>query len=292
MSHLFKVRAMARRLRTFCDHEVHCLVTDGEPPIAGDGVIFHRLGELKGDVAQDIIRKYKGDKLRWSCKSLFLIHLLESGVEKAIYVDNDICFTATPQPLFALLNEHSVLLTPHHYAADPQKEQFWLEANYRVGLFNAGFVGVRQDGLEAMRWWARCCAYTVQKSAWRGLFDDQKYLDLMPVLFEGTHIVRDRGCNVAGWNIHTSVRTMDSDGKILICAKWPLRFVHFNPYTLRAIQRGWDPALEPLMSEYVVELREADPAYDVSRETGFGLKDLFEYARHLAWLTLRRAESR
>lgn len=292
MSHIFKVRAMAKRLQMFCDHAIHCLVTDGEPPAAVDGVTFLGLSKLLGEDAKTIFLKYRGDRLRWSCKSLLLTYLLETGFEKVIYIDNDICFTATPQPLFDLLNTHSVLLTPHHYAADPRKDQFWLEANHRVGLFNAGFIGVRQDGKEAMRWWAQCCAYTVQKSAWRGLFDDQKYLDLMPVLFERTHIVRDRGCNVAGWNINTLTRTFADDGSVLICGEWPLRFVHFNPYTLRAIGREWDPVLKPLMHDYVEELKEVDPAYDVANETRFTFKDALEYARHLAWLTLRRAESR
>lgn len=281
---------MAKRLRTLCDIEFHCLVTDGRAESCDD-VTFYTLDELQSELLGKVRFRYTGDRLRWACKSLFLLHLLESGNEKVIYVDNDICFTSSPELLFSLLDEHAVLLTPHHYAADPQKDQFWLEANFRVGLFNAGFVGVNSNGVNAMEWWASCCAYTVQKSAWRGLFDDQKYLDLMPVLFEGTHIVRDRGCNVAGWNIHTLTRSLSPDGAVVICEQWPLVFVHFNPYTLRAVERGWDPLLAPLMNRYVAELQEEKPGYEVSSETRFAFKDVLEYTRHLLWLTRRRIES-
>lgn len=96
-------------------------------------------------------------------------------------------------------------------------------------------------------------------------------------------MLRHRGCNVAGWNVQDSRRTLGPDGSILINDVWPLVFVHFNRFTIRAILNGTDPLLSPLLKVYEEVLRSFNPQYLASSETSRTMGDLKDYLRHIAW---------
>jgi len=286
-SHLFKVHTLFKGLDGLTNADMHCLVTDAVPASGDERINFHALDGLSDEVAVTIKSRYTGNELRWATKPLFISHLLQLGYERVIYVDNDIYFIASPDFLFEKLGEVNMFLTPHYYPADPKEEQFWLEANFRVGLYNAGCVGANSNAIGALNWWAQCCAYNVKKSAWRGLFDDQKYLDLIPVLFDKVEVLKHHGCNVAGWNKKLSVRSLGSDNKLVLNGKWPLVFIHFNVFTFRAIMKGWDPLLEPFLKTYVDQLTSFNPRYVLANETRLTLADYSRYVRHLVWKMVR-----
>ncbi len=286
-SHLFKVQALFDGLTALTAANMHCLVTTDVVPKTNSHITYHVLDELKGPSSQVIQTKYQDNELRWACKPLFLKYLLDSGYDRVIYVDNDIFFYASPDFLFEQLKSDNILLTPHFYPADPKEEQFWLEANFRVGLYNAGFIGVSKNAISALEWWASCCAYNVKQSGWRGLFDDQKYLDLFPILFENVHILKHAGCNVAGWNKKLSARSVDTNGALLLNERWPLVFIHFNVFTFRAIERGWDPLLLPHLRTYLDYLHRFNPNYSFKQELQLTLSDYSRYLRHLLWKLAR-----
>lgn len=289
-SHWFKVNALFESLKSNGCTELHCLITDQLYAPEQAGIITHSLNDLNDDLSQAIIRKYTGNQLRWSCKPLFLKKLLESGYEKVIYVDNDIAFFGSPEPLFEKLNDKSILLTPHFYPADPTKDQIWMEANFRVGLYNGGFIGVNHSAIPAMEWWAEACLYNVKKAYRRGLFDDQKYLDLMPVLYDGTEILKHKGCNVAGWNILTSPRSIDKNGVVTLNGQWPLVFVHFNYYTIDCILKGKDPCLEMPWQQYLKWVRLQNADYDPAKEQNSFNRNFYQYLDYLKYKIVRMFE--
>lgn len=257
-SHLYKVQALADSLKKQ-QHNflLHVLLIDGHSDLTVDNCRFWELKDFKDNNFVSIINKYKkiADKLRWSLKPVFMKFLLEKqGLEKIIYLDNDQFFYSDFQFLFELLTAHSFLLTPHYYKSDPKSDQNWFEANFRVGLFNAGFVGANKNALKTLQWWAECCEYRCEKNTFRGLFDDQKYLDLIPVMDENAHIIRHQGCNVAGWNTEICKREV-SDSRILINGKFPVVFIHFNDTTIREIVCGKDKILFNYYQEYVEVLK-------------------------------------
>lgn len=257
--HLYKVFALADSLTALNpETTLHVLCTDrSNISETNPRCKFYQLEDLKTESAFEKIKtKYRGekDKLRWCMKPVFLIHLLKQN-DKVIYLDNDICFFGAFDFLFDLLARHSFLLTPHHYSRNPNKDQNWFEANFRVGLFNAGFVGVNRQAINSLNWWAEACAYRCEKSALRGLFDDQKYLDLIPVMEENALIIQHKGCNVAEWNRDEVSRTKKPDGSIWLAATYPLIFIHFNHTTIRAIHEGMEPCLAPCLDLYLFLLK-------------------------------------
>lgn len=236
-SHLFKCFALAESLQAF-DGILEVLLVDQKDEVleTPSNVRFTFLKDLESDLAKRIIKKYvnKTDRLRWSLKSVFILQLLAAN-NKVIYIDNDILFFSDPSFLFEELSQHPVLLTPHHYPSNPESNQNWFEANFRVGLYNAGFLAANQDAIAVLNWWAKACLYRCEKSYWRGLFDDQKYLDLFPILENRTKVLTHLGCNVAAWN-EACCRVSLQENLFVVNEHIPLIFYHFNGFSLQQLE--------------------------------------------------------
>lgn len=257
-SHLFKSYALFDSVTRYSTTELACLVTDGTEKPEKNGILFHSINELNSEDAQKLKTKYKSDELRWSLKSVYVKFLLESGYEQVIYVDNDIFFYSSVDFLFEKLEKVDFLLTPHFYKADPTKNQNWLEANFRVGLYNAGFFGANKNAIPILDWWAKCCLYEVRKSYWRGLYDDQKYLDLVPVIFDNVEVLKDRTCNFAGWNCD-EVTFEQKENKHLINGNL-LVFVHFAQLTMERFSDESSPYII-LYKEYIEAVQKYQPNF-------------------------------
>lgn len=273
-SHLYKTWALVDSIKSINDNTaVHILLIDADKdsvviPNNCKNDFLYTIEEFKSSTAIQIIKKYNGsnDKLRWSLKPVFIQHLLLSNIcSKIIYVDNDIAFFNDFAFLFAELDKHPVLLTPHRYPTNPDKSQNWLEANFKVGLYNAGFVGVNESAIDTMEWWAKCCYYRCEKNAIRGLFDDQKYLDLIPIIEPATKVLNHKGCNVAEWNIENCKRVL-VNGKVLIDDIWPIIFVHFNKTTVQSFINGNDELLKFYFDQYVLSLKKYKPTLQINDE--------------------------
>jgi hypothetical protein len=258
-SHLYKVYALADSLKNQ-GHRflLNVLVIDDNDSIEFENCRFFKLAEISSQHnAAEIIAKYSGnkDKQRWSLKPVLMKYLLfQPEIDELIYLDNDLFFFSDYAFLFELLHRHRFILTPHHYKNDPNKNQNWLEANFRIGLYNAGFVGANKEAVNTLQWWADCCLYRCEKNSLRGLFDDQKYLDIIPIIEESAHIVRHKGCNVAGWNTEICQRQI-VDHKILIDGKFDIVFIHFNENTIREILSGADTILFNYYRVYIETLK-------------------------------------
>lgn len=248
--------------QSFC---LHVLLIDGAAPTGHNASIkWYTLKDVSANpTAATIIAKYSEskDRVRWSLKPVFMSKLLGQECGQLVYIDNDICFFGNTDFLFDLLEKHSLLLTPHHYKYNPKLDQNWFEANYRVGLYNAGFVAANKYALQTLQWWADCCAYRCEKNPFRGLFDDQKYLDLVPVIEPNAHILQHKGCNLAGWNIDVCKRTLLNES-VLINGEYPVVFIHFNDSTIREIKNGNDPLLMPHYNTYLGLLKTHRPNLD------------------------------
>lgn len=229
----------------------------------------------------------RNDKLRWALKSVYLKFLLESGYDRAIYVDNDIFFYASPDFLFEKLNQASFLLTPHFYKADPTNDQHWLEANFRVGLYNAGFIGVSHNGIPILDWWANCCLYNVKKAYWRGLFDDQKYLDLVPVLFDDVEILKHKGCNLAGWNYQNYSVSRNAENHLLLNGD-PLVFIHFADLSMREFAAKECP-IHQEFNNYLLALKMMNSSWELNISK-FERRNLRSFFYYLRWRLVRLFE--
>lgn len=229
---------------------------------------FNKADFDSGSLAKEIEAKYYHrslDKYRWAMKPVFITQLLQSEYEKVIYLDSDIYFFDDPAFLFDALDENDLLLTPQWRCLDQKTNPADFYRNFYHGLYNAGFVGASTKGLVAMDWWASACLYKCEKSRRFGLYDDQAYLNLFPVLFENVNIIKHRGCNVANWNIQECRRCSKGE-QVMINNTFPVVFVHFAHDTIKGILNGEDPLLRPHLEAYNQHLRQLNNNIDLLKQ--------------------------
>jgi hypothetical protein len=238
--------------------EVHVLVVDANIPkgkMLAENLFLHDLSELRNiPFAVGSIKKYASstDQLRWALKPVFTSFMLRTICDKVILLDNDVYFFQPYEFLFDDLERYRVLLTPHWRCKNPNEDEWVFTNNFTDGVFNAGFFGANENALEIVDWWSMVCQYKCEKDYTKGVWDDQKYLDLLPSRFPSVGIVWHEGCNVASWNKRDSVR-VQSDNEVLINGKYPIIFVHFTLDTMADIKRqiyGGDPLMIPYLEKY------------------------------------------
>jgi hypothetical protein len=155
------------------------------------------------------------------------------GVNKIMYLDPDIKVFSSLASLDERLNTHEILLTPH--LLDIEHDINAIQDNeisaLKHGVYNLGFFAARTSGqgLDFIRWWAARLTHFCRDDIPNGLFTDQRWCDLAPAFFSGLGIVRDRGCNVATWNIAHRSLSKNDIGEFFV-ANTPLRFYHFTSY--------------------------------------------------------------
>jgi len=154
-------------------------------------------------------------------------------VDKIMYIDPDIKLFSSLASLDDLLNTHEILLTPH--LLDIEQDIHAIQDNeisaLKHGVYNLGFFAARTSGqgLDFIHWWAERLRHFCRDDIAGGLFTDQRWCDLAPAFFSNLKIVRDRGCNVATWNIAHRSLSRNDIGEFFV-ANTPLRFYHFTSY--------------------------------------------------------------
>lgn len=161
-----------------------------------------------------------------------LMHILNSGADKVVYLDPDIAIFHDLSEIEHRLNYASIVVTPHQ--AEPNETPQEIRDNevtsMKYGIFNLGFLAVRNDnnGNAMARWWAGRLYEACYDDVPNGIFTDQKYCDHVPGLFDKVEILRDPGYNVASWNLSRRFLSIERNGSIMVNEKFPLRFYHFT----------------------------------------------------------------
>ena len=166
-------------------------------------------------------------------KPYMLLFLLQKGYDHVVYLDPDIAVFSPLTELLCDFNRHSILLTPHQCKpeSDPEAIKDNEICSLRHGLFNLGFVGVKNDteGVRYAHWWADRCRYACYDDIPNGVFTDQKWNDFVPIFFPGAGILRSPAYNVATWNY--SQRVIEGMPETCVTVDGvPLVFHHFTGY--------------------------------------------------------------
>jgi len=150
--------------------------------------------------------RYTVMELCIALKPFLLEHLFRCfDLQTLWYVDSDICFYSPDQHIQELLQTYQIVLTPHILSPypdnDPKQDESYIT---RSGIYNAGFIGLAQgeQTQRFLKWWQKHTSKDCVVDFSRGVFVDQRWLDLAPVFFDSTVILREEGYNVAFWSIN------------------------------------------------------------------------------------------
>lgn len=170
-------------------------------------------------------------ELNTAAKPYYMEALLKKhGCEKLVYLDPDILALDSLQPILEKLNSDSIVLTPHSTVPYPNDRQQSEVDLLRAGVFNLGFVAVKNDSeaVRMLQWWQSRLYKGCRSEMNLGYHVDQKWMDLTPCLFKGVCILREPGYNIASWNFHAHKFTV-TDGKYFVDGA-PMRFFHFSGF--------------------------------------------------------------
>jgi hypothetical protein len=162
-------------------------------------------------------------------------YFLDRNYKNVIYLDPDIAVFSSLSFMEKLLIDNSILLTPHQLEPDEKEDVTSIIDNevgsLKYGIFNLGYIGFANDdeGRRCARWWKDRLNHKCIDSPGDGYFTDQKWCNHIPVFFNGVHIIRDCGCNVASWNLNKRIISFDQIGRILVNED-TLKFYHFTKF--------------------------------------------------------------
>ncbi|MFN5952428.1 MAG: hypothetical protein ACK6A9_18285 [Dolichospermum sp.] len=184
----------------------------------------------------------------WTCTPSTLLYVLntEPHVDTITYLDADLMFFSSPEPIFTEAKNASILLTEHRYL--PEYDQ-----SATSGIYNVQFMMFRRniEGLNALKWWRDRCIEWCYARFENGKFGDQKYLDDWKERFPGVHIVEHLGSGLAPWN--AAQYNLTKKGENIFVEEYPLIFYHFHALKIHPFKIGYlsNYPLKPELCEWV-----------------------------------------
>ena len=149
-----------------------------------------------------------------------------------LYLDSDMWVHSPLTVVESLLQQHSILITPHFTQPLPDNQHLPLERDLlRSGVYNAGFMAMKRSATtdHFLHWWAGHMKEECYYKFSEGMGVDQIWLNLVPLLFPETGVLQHPGANVAYWNIHERQLLMQEQN-ILVNNAYPLLFLHISGY--------------------------------------------------------------
>lgn len=161
----------------------------------------------------------------WTLTPCIVLWLLENyrEIDLITYVDADMFYFSSPEPLFEEMGACSVMIHEHRFS--PNFAHLDMEM---FGRYNVGMIVFRNDavGLRVLKKWREQCLHWCYQKVEDGKFGDQVYLNDWPERYEKIHVLQHVGGGVAPWN-HDQYAFRSQNEQVLVDGK-PLIFYHFH----------------------------------------------------------------
>lgn len=163
----------------------------------------------------------------FTCSPSLPIYVLKKfiDVDLITYLDADLYFFSTPEPLFEELGNNSIGIIAHKF--------YGLNKRFKkYGEYNVGWLSFKRDeqGMDCLNRWRNQCNEWCYDKLEFDRFADQKYLDQWPSIYKNSlMILENKGANVGPWNINRHHISTNNEKQILIDDKI-LIFYHFASF--------------------------------------------------------------
>ena len=233
-NYLIKGLAMLRTLKQHCpDAHMHVLCMDNPTREILEELDLPHLTCLSLSEVEDeeLLAVKSGRSMAeycWTLSPCLPWYVLENnpGVDVITYLDADLYFFSSLQPLFEEIGDASIVVVEHRFP--PALKHLEVQ-----GRFCVEWVGFRRDeqGLACLARWREQCIEWCFHRLEDDRMGDQKYLDQWPGQYSGLHILRHVGGGVAPWNYSQYHFGQDSQGTITVDGV-ALIFYHFHQFQL------------------------------------------------------------
>lgn len=172
-------------------------------------------------------------------KPRFMQHLMERYPDEAkfVYLDPDVLVYSNLSELELLLDHETIVLCPHLLRPGNIDMEI---SSLAHGSYNLGFLAVArsQNASDFLAWWAERLFLFCYDDKSRGIFTDQKWIDLAPCFYD-VKVLKHHGYDFATWSLLGSDLREEGDGYVVNGD--PLRFIHFSGLDSGTIDKaiGW-----------------------------------------------------
>lgn len=184
--------------------------------------------------------------------------------ETVVYLDPDTVLYSPMEELYSILQTQPVVVTPHVTVPATDTDDLLdgeMLGSLRHGVFNLGFLGIANygQGIDFINWWGARCLDWCYDDGPKGLFTDQRWVDLAPCFFTDMHVLRHPGYNMATWNLYYRQLSRDNENQLWVNGDQALRFFHFSGFDIGThelmLQKHApnDPILREMSDWYVSE---------------------------------------
>ena len=236
--------ALAESVKRHCKdaHFVLCLVEREVPPVAVGYPHFDEI-VLAKDAGWDHFDRFMFRhaivEASTAVKAQLMLNLVERhpSEDKFVYLDPDVLVYSEFVELDKLLNDGTIVLCPHLLRPGNIDMEI---SSLAHGCYNLGFLAVRrsENALAFLHWWAERLFQFCYDDIARGIFTDQRWIDLAPCFFD-VRVLKHHGYDFATWSLLNS-DLREVDGRYVINGD-PLRFIHFSGLDSGTIDKaiGW-----------------------------------------------------
>ena len=243
-NYLPKAMALAESVKQYCPGArfVLCLVEREVPAIAAAFTAFDEVILAKDagwDNFDSFMFRHSIVEASTAVKPRFMQHLLEryQAESKFVYLDPDVLVYSNLSELEALLDRESIVLCPHLLRPGNIDMEI---SSLAHGSYNLGFLAVARsrNASDFVAWWAERLFLFCYDDKSRGIFTDQKWIDLAPCFYD-VKVLKHHGYDFATWSLLGSDLRKADDGYVVNGD--PLRFIHFSGLDSGTIDKaiGW-----------------------------------------------------
>ena len=256
LNYLAKARALAFSLKKNSPNTTLtlCLCDEPEESFDPDNDGFARVWQPH-DLGYDKkwIFQHNVMELCTAVKGRALLRLMkeEPSADIYAYLDPDVYVYNDLSTISEYLEGYSIGLVPH--ILKPEKTEIGIQLTeisvLNHGIYNLGHLFVRSDknGIKMAEWWAKRLDRYCFDDKDSGLFTDQRWMDLVPSIFDGVKIMKVPNLDVASWNIayRKLIQKEFGNEKSYEVDGYPLITYHFSGTgpsgTHRKIREIFDP---------------------------------------------------
>lgn len=233
-NYLLKGVAMLRSLKKYCpDAQVHVLCMDGQTrKILEQLNLLHvkclSLPEVEDEALLAVKSGRSVAEYCWTLSPCLPWYLLQHNpdIEFITYLDADLYFYSSLQPLFDEIGDASIAIIEHRFPSAMKHHEV-------KGRFCVEWVSFRRDGqgLACLAHWREQCIEWCFHRLEENRMGDQKYLDQWPGKYNRLRILQHLGAGIAPWNYSQYQFSKNNLGKITVNGS-PLIFYHFHQLQL------------------------------------------------------------
>jgi len=243
-NYLPKAMALAESVKQHCRDAtfVLCLVEREAPVVATEYPHFDQVILAKDagwENFDQFMFRHAIVEASTAVKAQFMLNLMDRypNETKFVYLDPDVLVYSNLIELEKLLDKESIVLCPHLLRPGNIDMEI---SSLAHGCYNLGFLGIgRSPNSHAfLGWWAERLFQFCYDDMSRGIFTDQRWVDLAPCFFD-VAVLKHHGYDFATWSLLNS-DLREVDGRYMINGD-PLRFIHFSGLDSGTIDKaiGW-----------------------------------------------------